>query len=285
MDLAPKGSGKTTWIANCLDFYAGYFHTIIVFSPTMHSDEKWDYVRKRPLLGENKALKRFLAKKKQDDNAVIGRPTVVDDSAKKFDPVVPADCFMSTYEEATLRTICAEQMAAIEEIETLGGTKHLANRILTIFDDLVGSSLFSSARDNVFKMLNANHRHHSMSIMMVSQGYKEIPKTVRTNFTGLILFEIPSEGEKKAIYEENPVGYVRDVWDAVYSHCVAAEYAFMYINYKRPRHLRVMRNFEQYVFMGDDASYIVLQATPKAHVRRLARRPVHTALARPFLLL
>ena len=40
--IAPKGSGKTTVICNLLKFYKGYFNTILVFSPTVASDEKWD---------------------------------------------------------------------------------------------------------------------------------------------------------------------------------------------------------------------------------------------------
>ena len=36
--IAPKGSGKTTVIANLLHFYRGYFHTILVFSPTVASE-------------------------------------------------------------------------------------------------------------------------------------------------------------------------------------------------------------------------------------------------------
>ena len=35
--FAPKGSGKSTTIVNLLDFYKGYFHTILVFSPTVES--------------------------------------------------------------------------------------------------------------------------------------------------------------------------------------------------------------------------------------------------------
>ena len=41
-----------------------------------------------------------------------------------------------------------------------------ANRLLIIFDDMVGSSLFSNKRDNFFKMMNANRRHKSLSMMM-----------------------------------------------------------------------------------------------------------------------
>lgn len=41
--IAPKGCGKTTVICNMLAFYREYFHTILVFSPTIQSDEKWDW--------------------------------------------------------------------------------------------------------------------------------------------------------------------------------------------------------------------------------------------------
>lgn len=33
--IAPKGAGKTTLICNLLNYYKGYFHSIIVFSPTV----------------------------------------------------------------------------------------------------------------------------------------------------------------------------------------------------------------------------------------------------------
>lgn len=44
--IAPKGSGKTTVLCNLLKFYKGYFHSILVFSPTVASDEKWDWYYK-----------------------------------------------------------------------------------------------------------------------------------------------------------------------------------------------------------------------------------------------
>lgn len=253
--IAPKGSGKTTLIANLLDFYAGYFHRITVFSPTIYSDEKWDYVRKRPLLAENVELKKFLEKKGQSskNNAVV-EPRAADRDGQEFDPHIPDDQFMTEYDESVLQGMMEEQMEAIKDIQRLGGTKHLAHRWLIIFDDLVGSSLFSGRRDNPFKRLNTNHRHHSASLLLVSQAYKELPKTVRTNFTGMVVFEIPNEAEVKVLYEENPIGMKREVWDRVYMYCVQGDFAFMYINHKRPKRLRVMRNFEQFVFVGDEDS-------------------------------
>lgn len=248
--IAPKGSGKTTLIANLLDWYEGYFHRIYVFSPTLHSDDKWDYVRQRPLLGENKPLAKFLEKKNQDKGVVVEKPVVVGKELP-FDPHIPSDCFFSEYDESTLIKIVEELHVIHQRIETLGAPspKHLCDRVLFIFDDLVGSSLFSNRRQSAFKVLNTTHRHVSASMLEVTQAYREFPKTVRTNFTGLILFEIANAMELKVIYEENPCNMKRDVWEQAYQYCVDGDYAFMYINSKREKRLRIMRNFDQFVFI------------------------------------
>ena len=43
--VAPAGCGKTTLILNLLlRIYKNYFHDIVVFSPTIHNDQKWKYL-------------------------------------------------------------------------------------------------------------------------------------------------------------------------------------------------------------------------------------------------
>ena len=95
--------------------------------------------------------------------------------------------------------IMEEQMTLIKALKKQNQPKYLANRILIIFDDLVGSSLFSGSRGSYFKGVNTRHRHYSASFLMVSQGYKEIPKTIRTNWTCLIVFEIGNEREVQVV--------------------------------------------------------------------------------------
>lgn len=254
--IAPKGSGKTTLIANLLEFYKGYFHTIVVFSPTLENDEKWDVIREMPLRAENTALKAFLAKHtKNREGAVVGGPSGLRsrENERPFDARIPADCLMSTYDEATLGSILDEQQGAIEQIKKMGGSKFLANRILTIFDDLVGSKLFDNRKDNLFKGFQTRHRHFSASSWMVTQGYKEIPKTVRTQFSALVLFEIPNKAEVDVVYQEYPVGMDRDQWDKAYTFCTGGEFSFMFLQpARKERTLRVMRNFEQVVFVKND---------------------------------
>lgn len=176
--IAPKGSGKTTLIANLLKFYKGYFHNILVFSPTVSSDEKWDLIKELQLLGDNTPLKKWIKqlqeKSEKDDMGIVekkpkGHPLQgLVNPSPLIDKRIPEENFYNDYNEESLREIMEEQMTVVKLLKEYGKSKHLANRILLIFDDLVGSTLFSNARQNAFKMLNTNHRHYSASIFMVS---------------------------------------------------------------------------------------------------------------------
>lgn len=261
--IAPKGAGKTTLLCNLLSYYRGYFHSIYVFSPTVNNDDKWDWVKTQPLLSENTKLDQWLKKlkkKQSGDNTVVQKPTNIPDDFieglkkegmaenDKFTGKIPEDCFMAEYVEEDLTAILNQQQQMVDFLKLHGKGKHLANRILFLFDDLVGSSLFSSARRSTFKMLNTNHRHLSASLLMVSQAFKEIPKTVRTNFTCLILFEIYSDSEIEAIYNEYPMGLKRDQWIQLYQYCVKEDHSFLFYNIQKPKPVRIMKQLSEVVF-------------------------------------
>lgn len=256
--IAPKGAGKTTTIINLLKFYKGYFHTILVFSPTIESDEKWDWAKEQVLLSENKPLKEWLkkmAEQRQDENKVVQGPkldTALEGLVNKSDEFsgrIPEEHFFTSYDDETFSEIMEEQLSVIKLLKKFDQPKYLANRILIIFDDLVGSSLFSGSKQSYFKGVNTRHRHYSASFIMVSQGYKEIPKTIRTNWTALIVFEIGNEKEVEVIYEEWPMGLKRDDWMDLYHYATAGDHSFLYINFQKPKRLRIMKNFEQYLFV------------------------------------
>lgn len=246
--IAPKGAGKTTVICNLLGFYRNYFHTILVFSPTVDSDEKWDWVKKQKLLKENRELEKFL-KDLKGEASIVQNDCIVE-RKKVFDPYIPEEHFFADYDEEKFVEIMEEQKALISFLKKKGKTKYLANRILIIFDDLVGSKLFAGARQSYFKGVNTRHRHYSASFLMVSQGYKEVPKTIRTNWSALIVFEIGNEKEVLVIYEEFAMGYKFDDWIEMYRYATDGDHDFLYINFQRPKRLRMMKNFTEIIYKG-----------------------------------
>lgn len=247
--IAPKGSGKTTAIANLLRIYSNFFHTIVIFSPTLHSDEKWKWVRDQDLVAENIPFKNFLKRLQQEHHegsVVTGSDWAFgQEKQKPFSAKIPEQNFLTEYDDSFLESIMNEQAEVIKFLEAHGETKHLANRILLIFDDMVGSKLFSSHRKNPFKKLNTNHRHYSASILMVAQAYKEIIKTVRTQFSCLILFKVPNRRELAVIYEENPVFLEEEQWMEMYNYATSVPYSFLFINYQRPIGEQLTRNLEE----------------------------------------
>lgn len=276
--IAPKGSGKTTLLCNLLMFYAGHFNTIIIFSPTVKNDEKWDHIKKQKILVENKPLKKFIVKLKEEEENKRSEPSVVTqggsvvggkmqsqlsglaqividdpkDEHGNFDARIPEENFIHVYDETRLKTILDEQQNMVDLLKENGKTKHMANRLLLVFDDLVGSTLFSNTRRNTFKMLNTNHRHLTTSIMMVSQAFKEIPRTVRTQFSCLVLFEIYSETEIMSIYDEFPMGMKKKDWEETFRYCVKEDFGFLYYNIQREKSKRIMKNFDEILFHEPD---------------------------------
>lgn len=153
-----------------------------------------------------------------------------------------------------LQSIIDQQQKMVDYLKDEGLTKHYANRTLLIFDDLVGSQLFSSRREDPFKILNTTHRHLSCSILMVSQAYKEIPKTVRTNFTCLIIFNIASASEIESIQLEYPMHMDKIAWEKVYKYCTDGEHDFLFYDLQKPRQHQIMKNMCQYVTYNEKDS-------------------------------
>ena len=256
--IAPPGSGKTTLMINLLDMYRGYFHRIKVFSPTVLSDDKWDWLKEQKLLAENTPLKDWIKKKLEEerkeqiasDHPLSQEVLELDD--EEFSPFLSEEDFYDDYDDDSFRKLMESQKAIITLLKKLGQPKYLADRCLIIFDDLVGSPLFKGQKGSYFTGVVTRHRHYGTSMFVVTQGYKEIPKTIRTALKCLSIFEIGNEQELRVIYEEFGMGLSFSDWMEVYEHAVKDhDFGFLFLDYKKPRLQRMMRNFEEIIFHQD----------------------------------
>lgn len=130
-------------------------------------------------------------------------------------------------------------------------------RLVWVFDDMVGSGLFNNRRNNAFKRLTVRRRHYFSSLIGVTQAYKEIPKTTRTNANALILFKIDSDEELAVIYREYPMGLKYNHWLKVVQFCTEQPYHFVMFNLQtsNPDH-KIIHNFDR-PLSQNDIQYII----------------------------
>ncbi len=79
-----------------------------------------------------------------------------------------------------------------------------------------------------------------------------MPKTIRTNWTGLIVFGIGNEREVFVIYEEFAMGLKIEQWLESYKEATREEHSFLFINFQQPRSMRMWKNFESVLFHKEE---------------------------------
>lgn len=263
MMVAPPGSGKTNLLCwMILKLYKGYFHRIVVCSTTLDNDEKWNFVMKQKgLIQRNKKLETIMdgmAKSKNNkkwklihgDESKIG-----ENEEEKFDGALDKeDMFMDIDK---IFPILEEQQHTIEflkdyleqEKRDVDEAKYLADRMLIILDDQAGR--FDSGVNTPLNNFVIRHRHYSASVIIVTQAYKAIPRTIRTCMMQVILFDIGSNNELKIIYEDRADCLDEKTWLEVYRHAVKDRpYSFLYFNYKFPPGQRFYKRFDSMIKVG-----------------------------------
>jgi hypothetical protein len=267
--IGPPGRGKTTVLCNALMMTKGYYHNIIIVSPSVEADEKWSFIKKQKLLRQNTPLLKWMKEQEKKEsksqvvedapkgfdmlkNGIISKGT---EEKEQFDPRIPEECFYKKMDMSQLQEIMDEQEAIVIMLEEHGLTKHLANRILFIWDDMVGSNLFTMSRkNNKFLELMVRHRHFSSSHIICTQGYKEIPKTDRTCYANgaVCIFDIPNFKELEAIYEEYSQNLSRESWQEMYEFATKEKHDFLYMNLTADRGSQCMKNMKEFLFFAED---------------------------------
>jgi hypothetical protein len=257
--IAPQGGGKTNFICNLiLRQYKGYFNRIVVCSPTIDNDEKWELVKKtKGVLKENKKLKEILEgqherKRRKRWKIVFDNEQTMKEQGKQddFDGCIDPDDMFSSQSE--IYPIIEHQQKVIEYLldNDHEEPRFLIDRILIILDDQAGLFKMSPSNNPLISFF-LKHRHSSTSLVFATQAYKAIPKSIRINFSCLVLFEIPNQTELEEIYEEYPDKLDADTWISLYWRIIEDQpFSFMYFNVHFPAGQRIHCRFERVFKVG-----------------------------------
>lgn len=146
--VAPKGSGKTNFICNMiLKQYKEYFHKILVCSPTVFNDEKWDVVKEtKHVLKENKELEKIVGDNPKPQRKLpkivfkSGEPVDSNPNKEKFQGYIDKDDIFADMNELPPRM--KEFQDVVEKLKSehkMGKkAKYKADRVLVVMDDQAG---------------------------------------------------------------------------------------------------------------------------------------------------
>ena len=150
---------------------------------------------------------------------------------------IPKENFIKEFTEEWLENLINKQKESVEK-KGIYKTKN----ICLVFDDILSKRKFLNG--NMMKKLVTECRHSNMSCIFNTQSYKAVPRVVRINVRGLILFP-SSLGELEKFSDENCLPNMsKKRFLQLIQHCTAQPYQFAFINHdsSHPQE-KLRRNF------------------------------------------
>ena len=230
--IAGKGGGKTTLLCQLLikkEFYKEKFNQIYLLSPTAHNDsDKWNIVQSKNILIENKNIP------KTRDNY----ESVLDKKEKFNKKLTEIHTDMDEYLDI-INNISQRQQSMVE---TYG--KQDADNVLIILDDCLGHKLLKS--NELMKMV-IKSRHLKISMIIISQSYFGIHKTIRLNMSFWVLFHIANMKELGLIYEENNASFKQKEFESIFENITSKPFAFLCINHQNNTQHKLINSFKTFI--------------------------------------
>jgi GTPase SAR1 family protein len=147
-----------------------------------------------------------------------------DPSFSMSDNIIKTNVF-NEYDENSVMSIVDEQIGIIKKY-----TKKKAPPILFIFDDVIQD--LPMTKQNVMNKLFFSARHYNISLILLSQQYKMVPRSVRLNASDVIIFQTGNNAEITKIAEEQAIDINK--FKEILKHATSEPYSFLVIHNKLP---------------------------------------------------
>jgi len=149
---------------------------------------------------------------------------LTDPSFEMSDNIEKGNVF-NEYNENTIQDLINEQIGIIHKY-----TKKKAPHLLFIFDDVVQD--LNQSRQSVLNKLFFSARHYNISLILLSQQYKMVPRSMRLNSSDTIIFQTGNNSEVQKIAEEQAIPV--DKFKEILKHATSEPYSFLVIHNKLP---------------------------------------------------
>jgi hypothetical protein len=143
-----------------------------------------------------------------------------------------------SYEELSEKELKKIWKKQEQLVEKKGKTRETA--LLIIADDMIEKIINTSRRPSVLQNMYMRGRHANISVIITTQEYMLLPKTIRINASGNIIFRINNVRELDQIAEEHAgtlsKNKFKELADKVWSN---SPWTFLFIDYTSPNRFRL----------------------------------------------
>jgi len=160
---------------------------------------------------------------------------------------LPKDNFIKDFDRKILENILDNRKNLIKDKGINYVSKY--SRVLLIFDDMIAEKQFLESPENLklFTLL----RHYLCSVIILSQSFKKIPRSIRINANFLAIF--PSlESEILIMLEEiTPSGVTKKDFRNILNYCTSDKYSFLSVNNHADLNKRIKKNLNETINIED----------------------------------
>ena len=237
-----RGSGKTvavvTWVKHMER--SGYVTRKFLISPTAETNKVFknlstlsdDNICSTPNMFQQ-ALQTVYSRVKQ--------------SMKEHKDSLKYKQVFEKYKNNEILTLVEESMLQQQQYNT----PHVVPkpRDLLIMDDVQGSEIFTSRREDLMVQMTIKHRHIPLSIIFLVQTFHGLPRPIRLNCTIYIVFLTSDEKQLSQIYEHFANMIPKDQFLAMYHFATSRPHGFLFIDTdpKTPQH-RFRNGFNEFLY-------------------------------------
>lgn len=151
---------------------------------------------------------------------------------------IPKDNMYNDFDEELLNKFLAGRKAQIKK----DGIKKVASesRVLIILDDVIANQSF--LRSNICLKLFCMLRHYLCSVMVLTQSYNKIPRSLRLQANGTYIFP-SSRSEIEVLKDELcPPHLTKNEFQECLADATNEPYSFLHINNFAPRDKKIRKN-------------------------------------------